>query len=362
MNKKRVLFGALAAIVLVGCGRRDRMVSSVEELLPALETAEVRVMGPLQGEPAMMDYVAALDGFIIVGSKRTDPVLNVYDVHSLQPIESRFKRGRGPNEVMYLGNFCVDSQALFVYDANANKQLWLPAGQILTGVPQTMRMPGGDKASRYMTLVPVWNNRYVAMGRLNHGDAQFCVLDSLCQITGYPDTYPQNEENKDFPSYDKAYGFQGQIVKTYDGKRFLYASRAGLVLKFFDATTDSVVKIREYLVQIPRFTPQSNPATQSYSIAGDANNLRGTESMTADDRYYYLLFSGRRQREDLSHGPVDQLLVFTHAGEPVARVRLDRPVDRIAFDTSVGKLYALIAEDASNQLAEILLPELDETY
>lgn len=306
-----------------------------------------------------MDYVAGADGYIILGAKRADPVLTIYDIRSMQPVASPFKRGRGPNEVMYLGCFSVDSQALFVYDPNGYKQLWLPSESISSeDFPRTKRMPETVNQIRYMTLVPIWNNRYVAMGRLDHGDAQFCVLDSLCQIINYVDTYPRTKENKDFPSYDKAYGFQGQIVKTYDGKRFLYASRSGLVLKFFDASTDSVVKLKEYLIQIPKFTPQSNPAQQSYTVSGNLDNLRGIESFTADERYYYLLFSGLKQRDDPAFGPMSRLLVFTHGGEPVAHIRLDKPVARIAFDVSSRKLYALIATDDANQLAEIVLPEL----
>lgn len=88
----------------------------------------------------------------------------------------------------------------------------------------------------------------------------------------------------------------------------------------------------------------------------DPNNMQGVKSLTSDDRYYYLLFSDRLLSEEVSEA--DQLLVFDHAGEPVARIRLDRPVYRIAADSRAGRLYALIQGDEQNQMAEILLPEL----
>lgn len=360
MNNHKITglsFGFLATLSFVACVPKTDV--EIEDLFPRSQTAAVRFFGSLQGEPKSMDYVAAWEGKMVLGSKRNDPVLNLYDLTTLQTIPSPFMRGNGPAEISYLGSFCADSQALFVYDPNVNKQLWLYAGAI-DGRPSVRLMPGGDTAARYMTLVPLWNNRYVASGMLGHGDDQFCLLDSTGRVVDYLDVYPQSDETKNFPSYDKAFGFQGQILKTYDGKRFVYVSRSGLVLKFFGCEgADSIRKLGEYLVQIPKFTPRSNPKQQFYSVSGDLDNLRGVESLTADRKYYYLLFSGKKIRDDPSFEAIDQLLVFTHEGRPVSRIRLDRPVDRIAYDIATGKLYALAMDVEENRIGEIVLPELE---
>ena len=328
-------------------------------LFPISATASVHPLGSLSGEPKSVDYVTAWDGKIVLGSKRNDPVLNIYDISSLQLIDSSsFRRGRGPTDISYLGNFCADSQALFVYDMNTCKMLRIPAGT-MDGKLTVHTMPGRDPAIRFMNVVPLWNDRYVADGRLEHGNSQFCLLDSAGRVASYLDTYPQNEVNQDFPSYDKAFGFQGQLLPTYDGKRFVYASRSGLVLKFFGMdSTGGFEKLNEFSVQIPNFTPQSNPALGFYTVAGDADNLRGVESMAADRQFYYFLFSGKTLREDLYAGPVNQVLVFTHSGEPVACVHLDRAVNRIVYDVSTDKLYALTMDETTNQLSEISIPPL----
>ena len=359
MYKTGSLLAIIAFMCSVSCGRQqDKNGAEFDELFPISATASVHLLGSLSGEPKSMDYVTAWDGKIVLGSKRNDPVLNIYDIASLQLVDSSFRRGNGPIDISYLGNFCADSQTLFIYDMNVGKQLRIPTGATINR-PTVHTMPGRDPAVRFMNIVPLWGNRFVADGRLDHDDSQFCLLDSSGRITSYLDTYPQNEANKDFPSYDKAFGFQGQIFPTYDGKRFVYASRSGLVLKFFGmGPTGEFEKVNEFSVQIPNFTPQSNPAQGFYTVAGDADNLRGVASMTADRQFYYFLFSGKTLREDMYAGPVDQLLVFTHSGEPVARIRLDRAVNRIVYDASTAKLYALTMDETANLLSEISLPVL----
>lgn len=346
-------FVAISGIWLFGCGRQDKA-PKLDELFPpsAERQARTRMMGALEGNASDGEYFVASGGRFVVGSNWTDPAIVAFDTATLRPAGWVIRKGKGPNEVLFVGSVHESDGDLYVYNS--------PVQQVLT-VPIVAEKlaPSFDRQVidiHYMEMLPITGRRYVGSGSFAIDDQQFYLLDSMGKRVEAIDDYVPDPKGRAIASYDNAFGQQGPLLRSPDGRCFMYASRDGLVLKFFRADDGHVRKIREYIVQAPLFAPMSDPEARTYTVEVDPNNMQGVKSLTSDDRYYYLLFSDRLLSEEVSE--TDQLLVFDHAGEPVARIRLDRPVYRIAADSRAGRLYALIQGDEQNRVAEILLPEL----
>lgn len=352
MQKIFRIFVAISGIWLFGCGRQDTA-PELEDLFPpsAEMQAPTRMMGALEGNASDGEYFVASCGRFVVGSNRTDPAITIFDTMTFRSV-GVVRKGKGPNEVIYIGSLHENDGDLYVYNTLAKQVLTVPVVAEKLAPSFARQVVDVD----YMEMLPIAGRRHVGSGSSASDDQQFYLLDSMGKRVEAIDDYVPDPEGRTIASYDNAFGQQGPLLRSPDGRHFMYASRDGLVLKFFRVDDDHARKIREYIVQAPLFTPMSDPEARFYTVAVDPNNLQGVESLTADDRYYYLLFSERLLSDEVSEA--DQLLVFDHAGEPVARIRLDRPVNRIAADSRSGKLYALIQESEQNRVAEILLPEL----
>lgn len=344
-------FVAISGIWLFGCGRQDQT-PELDELFPpsAEMQARTRIMGALEGNPSDGEYFVASGGRFVVGSNWTDPAIVAFDTATLRPAGWVIRKGKGPNEVLFIGSMHESDGDLYVYNT--------PVQQVLT-VPVVAEKlaPSFDRQIvdvDYMEMLPIAGRRYIGSGSSAINDQQFYLLDSVGKRVEALDDYVPDPEGRIIASYDNAFGQQGPLLRSPDGRHFMYASRDGLVLKFFQADDSSVKKIREYIIQAPRFNPMSDPDARFYTVEVDPNNMEGVKSLTSDDRHYYLLFSDHLLSEEVSEA--DRLLVFDHEGKPVRHIRLDLPVNRIAADSRSGRLYALIQGYEENQVAEIILP------
>lgn len=357
-NKIRILHYSLVIILgllVFSCQEKRNNPTELKILFAdACQTeAHVRSLGTLKACVSDGEFFVAAQGRVAIGSNRTDPAISVYDTKNLRPTGLVVLRGKGPGEVMNIGSLCEVNGSLWIYNSNARRILTVPiaAPDHRTDSSATLQ------TVTYMKMIPVEGQRYVGAGSMELGDKQFYLLDSAGRRIQEIDDYAVDPQGRTIASYDNSFGQQGPILPTPDGRHFMYASRDGLILKFFDVHSESVRKSKEYLIQFPMFNPMSKPEQRFYTVSVDPENMDGAESLTADNKYYYILFSDHPLKDDET--AADQLLVFTHEGQPVARVQLDLPVNRIAYDVSDGKLYALIMDSQTNRLAEIILPDFN---
>ena len=346
------IFVTLSGIWLFGCGRQDKTPELDELFPPSSEMqAHTRMMGALAGNASDGEYFIASAGHFVIGSNWTDPAITVFDTATLQPAGWVIRKGKGPNEVLFIGSMHESDGNLYVYNSPIKKILAVP---VRGDKPVFTLFDGQGEDVAYMKMLPIAGRQYVGAGSKQINDQQFYLLDSVGKRVEAFDDYMPDPEGRIIASYDNAFGQQGPLLRSPDGRHFMYASRDGLVLKFFQADDSSVKKIREYIIQAPRFNPMSDPDARFYTVEVDPNNMEGVKSLTSDDRHYYLLFSDHLLSEEVSEA--DRLLVFDHEGKPVRHIRLDRPVNRIAADSRSGRLYALIQGYEENLVAEIILP------
>lgn len=284
-------------------------------------------------------YFASIDSFLIVSEMFNNNFIAVYNTNSGKLVNRFASKGQGPNEFLGVSGLYVLNDQLLIHSTMPNRMVYVNKGDLLKSdiSYRTVGFKEGEDLARYLTIAPVSDGLFMGTAMfINHDKKeQFAIADGNGEFLREFDQYPLNEELKSVANYDLAYGFQGTIQPSHDGRHALYYGVLHGVLKFFRFDSDNPVKIKEYVAAYPKFTSQAIPNEQRYGVIVSNESIAGAVSVAVSDDAYYVLFSNQPRVYESN-----VIYVFDFSGEPVKTILLNEPVNSIVYSRKDNALWA----------------------
>ncbi len=332
------------AVVLWGGCQSAKQKDSLETLFldkeqhltgVALEIASDDILAPMQ--------MASLDRYLIVSNNPAQKGIRVYDWVSGEVLNDLVDQGRGPREMLNISSIDVAEEELFVYSSNAQRILRIPLSEIEKPIPE---MTVVEFVRAGFRLYPAFNGHYLGIGQPGN-ERPFCLFDERGETVLAFGTYPEDGVTTDVQV--KRLAYQGRGVVSPDGKNFVFASGYGTIFKFVRFSNDrEIVREKDYVIALPEYFPDTDPSIERYSAVMLDNNIRGALNIIAGRDVCYILYEGRAM---INSGDASaDVYVFDWDGNPVKKLRLDREVSRIVYNSMENCLIALAKDENYNPI------------
>lgn len=280
-------------------------------------------------------YLKSPDNFVIKGDllfvsePEIDTLLVGFDLKN-KKMKNRFlRRGQGPNEAVSLQTFFLDDSLLYCNDIGKNrlnifssvstdileqKELSIPFASFLCDKDKFIfSLSGADKPF----LVQKKNSQ---QGQL------------FGSILSVPNVSPSLITQV----------IQGPMALSPNEEKFVWFSVYGEIFQIYK-NDETPFLMEEKIVKLPAFHQDGSM---------DMNNVLGVNSVTANNRFIYALYSGRTFKEAVKKGKdvfiTDKILVFSWEGAPVKILNLDKMVKAIQYDKHNNILYCLGIDESGN--------------
>ena len=299
-------------------------------------------------------YFACIDSLIIVSGMFESNFITVYNTNNGQVVNRFASKGQGPDEFLGIGGLYFSNDHLLIHSTKPNRMVYVHKSDLLESNVSFRKVNFKENDVSYIRISPVSDGLFMGTVRmLNNYDsrAQFALADENGEFLREVDRYSLNRELESVPNYDLAMGFQGTLAPSPDGHYALYSGSHHGVLKFFSFNGNNPQKIKEYVIAFPKFTSRSNPNILLYAVGPSNESIGGTISVAVSDDSYYVLFS-QQPREYKSN----IIYVFDFQGEPVKKILLDEPVNKIVYSKEDNSLFAYRETEEDPRIDLIKLP------
>ena len=328
-----VLCGCLCGCHIGGLSDLDRLYAQKPEIKLSIQLSNIK-----SDDVGMPIYFACIDSLLIVSGMFNSNFITVYNTNDGKIINSFASKGNGPNEFLGIGGLYFSNDHLLIQSTMPKKMVYVHKNDLLESHISFRGIDFKEDIVSYLKISPVSDGLFMGTAMIlnNYNEnAQFALAGKNGEFLCTVDQYPLNKELKSVPNYDLAMGFQGSITPTPDGRHALYSGMFHGVLKFFRFNGNNPQKIKEYVVDFPKFTSFSNPNDKAYQVAVSKESIAGAISVAVSDDLYYILYS-RQPREYKSN----IIYVFDFNGEPVKKILLDEPVKAIVYYKKDNSLWA----------------------
>ena len=334
---------ALFFTVFFGClyGCQSNVQSDLDKLFA--QKPEIKL--PIQlsniesDDIGMPIYFACTDSLLVVSEMFQSHFITVYNTNNGQIINRFASKGNGPNELLGVSGIYFSNNHLLIHSPMPHRMLYVQNSDLLASPTSFQKITAfkEDDAS-YLKMAPVSDGLFMGTAMLNQADkgGQFALANTDGKFLRAVDQYPLNKELKSVPNHDLAFGFQGALSPSADGRYALYSGPLHGVLKFFRFDKDNPKKIKEYVFAFPQFTSRADPQNQTYGVQVSQESIAGTISVAVSDDSYYILFSNKQPREFNSN----IIYVFDFHGNPTKKILLDEPVRAIVYSQKDHSLWA----------------------
>lgn len=256
-------------------------------------------------------------------------------IHSDDASETGFfgAKGSGPDEFQFpffLSQNTQDS-TFYVEDMNQKSQKkvkWNKSGQRMN-FKIIENKTYGDSPYTYSRGCKLANGYYI--GRIwDNSDKLFVLEDKdLKLITTFGDL-PVKEEVKNLKPFDGRFAIFGN--------RMVYATMyTGYIVCYEMDSDGNMNKVWEH-----HLTPHKYQKNNG-DIKWDEKNLRGCHEIKMTSKYLYCLYSGEPHEKEDGYRP-RTILIFTHDGTPVKRIKINKESGRFAVSPDDKTLYVVYTE------------------
>lgn len=200
-----------------------------------------------------------------------------------------FKKGQGPGEFTYIGNYCFNDENIIIHNPMPNKLVWLDYdGKLLNEYTIQHKLPGG------LNFVVFYSGYYFIKYEIPYTDGKFELVDSPQILLSISESEDKLKELISFPIKFYAIGWQGKGASMIGlselnilpfKEKFLFVSHSGeYLIKLYDMENEKIIRSfkRDYKRVKPpkdyRSVKLFGSAGKSYSIPrpdylNDINNL-----------------------------------------------------------------------------------------
>ena len=331
------LFVIIAIITsLLSCEKKDNtlMDFKITENLPLTDSIVLEQLNILNPH-----YIQYKDSFLIFSSMKGEREIQFLNLCS-QKVVSRKVIGQGANEMPRYSLVKTSSPSSFCFADHRRGKIYTMDLEKLKTDSNTIHslryvLPTQDSTDYFLRFIETEHYIYgiglFQKGRIysynKHNQAKTVNMD-----------YPANEEISKLDMLHKGALFTGTIMVGNDTT--LVLSNFGLI-DFYKILPNGNLKLkckRHYF--FPKFFSQE----QGHLIVFERDDIYGFSGTDADEKYVYILYSGRNMKEEGEHAyDCPHLLVYDWNGKPVKHYKLSRPL----YDFCIaGKtLYGLSREN-----------------
>lgn len=298
-------------------------------------------------------YLACIDSLLLIGNYRGDHLITVYNLHTGAIVNRLAPRGKAKNEFLQIGNIQGLNDRVMVYGRMPPHIAWIPKEELLDSFPKMEHIDIVFEYGGYLSVFPIFGDKYVATGRFDLPESknhQFALIEPDGTYAYTFEDYLLHESIKSLPNYNLAFGYQGTITPTPNGKHGFYGGWNNAVWKFYDFSGERPHKIKEYPLILPSFTPQKGG---KYGVVHSESSIGGTIFAAASNDRYYVLFSDKPYGTYSTYY-TDRIYVFDLQGNPLQKIKLDRELIAIAYWAEKNALLGCaVSEEGEPQILQI---------
>jgi len=353
MKNIKLTFFLISCGWLYGCHNLeptniDRLFAKTPEIKLTIRSSNIK--SDDIGTPV---YYTCIDSLLIVSEMFSSHFITVYNVNNGEVLNRFAAKGRGPNEFLGIGGIYFSNDYLIMQVTMPNRMAFVHKNDLLNPQPDMQIVTLKEDGLSYLKIAPVSKGLFmgtVAFSDKNKKD-QFAFVNMDGEYLYPVDSYPLNQQLKNMPNYDMAFGFQGNLRPSTDGHSALYSGVLHGILKFFRFEENKPKKIKEYIIAFPEFSSRANPENDFYGVIASKESIAGTLSVAVSDDSYYVLFSSQPQKYKS-----DVIFVFDLDGKPVHKILLNEYVEAIVYSKKDNALFAYWEKGEYPRIDIIKLP------
>lgn len=182
-----------------------------------------------------------------------------------------FKKGQGPGEFTYIGNYCFKDEKIIIYNTFPNKLVWLDFdGKLLNEYTIRHNLPGR------LDFIVFYSGYYFIKSEIPYTEGKFLLVDSPQILFSISESEDKLKELISFPIKFFAIGSKGQgagmfrlsklIILPFKEK-FLFVSHSGeYLIKLYDMENEKI--IRSFKRDYKRIKPPKDYSGGKIGFAG----------------------------------------------------------------------------------------------
>lgn len=324
----------LLALGMSSCGKDAATgTAGIEELFAGKPTRQLYAKPSMIRSEDLGDhgYITCVDSLLLISRNRGEHLVTVYNLHTGSIDNKLAPKGKANGEFLMVGDLMQMDGRIMILGNMPSRAAWIPKERLLDSFPSLECTDLAFEGGSYLSVSPIAGGRYIATGRFDAPESRYHQY-ALIGSDGKPlytfEDYLLNEDIKDLPNYNLAYGYQGRFAVTPDGKRGLYSGWNNAVWRFYDFNGEKPHKIKEYAFVLPTFAPRGG--ARYGVIHSEEKSIGGSIFAVASDSNYYLLFSDKPYGAYSAYF-TNRIYVFDLNGEPVEKIELDRELIAMAY-------------------------------
>ncbi len=318
-------------LCLISCKEKDNVLADFEEakkmlLTDSIVLEQLNILNP--------HYIQYKDSFLIFSSMTGEREMQFLNLYS-QRVTSRKVIGQGANEMPRYSLVKTSSYSSFCFADHKRGKIYemdLERLKVDSNTIHSLKyeLPTKDNSDYFLRFIETDHCIY-GIGLFQEG--RIYSYNKDYQTTNVSMDYPTNEDILKLDMLHKGALFTGTIMVGNDTT--LVLSCFGLI-DFYNVLPDGSLKLkckRHYF--FPKFSNQE----QGHLIIFKRDDIYGFSGIDADEKYVYLLYSGKNMKEEGEHAyDCPHLLVYDWNGHPIKHYNLSKPLYDfcIAGDTLYG--------------------------
>jgi hypothetical protein len=286
--------------------------------------------------------ILSLDSVIVMHdriSNGTDTYfLRILDAHSGESRRIFGREGRGPQEFLFPIELSRTPGESGVLTAN-NRSLFeikkISLSQILDDSSDYVLTIYRNFSNNYSRILALDSIHFFGSGY--HGLDRYAIADSTGEITRLWGDYP-------FPPSPKAtteslpMAYQSRMVAHPQGNLIASVTIKSPNFEVLSIVGDSISYVNRLNFNPVSIKDETNPGVISVTYLED--NLHGYESIDANERFIYALYSGRPYSLD-DYRYSDIVIMFDWSGNPVSKIKLPFSVSQLTVDSLGEFIYTI---------------------
>lgn len=331
--KHPILISLICAMSFFSCKESKQKIAYIPPVFNEIIKRPITVIGDtiddLPGE------CVAFDDFLILAhrSMKNEQLFHVYNRYSGEYKCSFGNRGRGFGELIHINGISIDKEtsSMLVGSLDRNQIFEFALDSLKYGkvnvsekrLKQPLRGTGFYQIGR---------NRYLSIynpfQRFQLYDDNLNIIDSC----DYHSQLVDGEANT--RAANSYYMYCSNIGIKSDGSKFVNLTLSGGVLEIFEIKEDKIRHLKTDYYYQPIYDEKSGIPKWNEAIFGAI-------TLTATDKYIYVLFNGTVNSE----AKVDKVSVLDWDGKPVRQYDLGVDLMRVMADEEAGKGYIIFRDD-----------------
>ena len=332
---KHLFIIATILLCFLSCKERDKVLADFEtnKNLPLTDSIVLERLDILNPH-----YIQYKDSFLIFSSMMGEREIQFLNLHS-QKTTSLKVIGQGVNEMSRYSLVKTSTPSSFCFaDHRRGKIYEMDLKKLKTNSNTThslkYKLPSNDSTDYFLRFIETDHYIY-GIGLFQKGRIYSYNKDN--QATNVSMDYPRNEDILKLDMLHKGALFTGTIMVGNDTT--LVLSCFGLI-DFYNVMPDGGLKLK---CKHHYFFPQFSGQEQGHLIIFKRDDTYGFSGIDADEKYVYLLYSGKNIKEEGEHAyDCPHLLVYDWNGHPIKHYKLSKPL--YDFCISGKTLYGLSRE------------------